>query len=52
MALVVLNFTDKVQLFTQSNSAAKMTLVVTNCDGDSSSLDNLQPFEGRIRLGQ
>lgn len=46
-ALVVLNFTDRAQPFTQLNRAAKMKLVVTSCDG-TPSLDTLQPFEGRI----
>lgn len=46
-ALVVLNFTDRHQPFIQSKRAAKMELIVTNCE-ERSSPGTLQPFEGRI----
>ncbi|KAF9891603.1 alpha-glucosidase mal12 [Aspergillus nanangensis] len=45
-ALVALNFTPESQPFTQATVAGEMKLLVSNSPG--SSLDTLQPFEGRI----
>ncbi|KAG2413174.1 hypothetical protein HFD88_002363 [Aspergillus terreus] len=47
-ALVALNFTPESQPFTQASKAKDMQLLVSN--SPESSLDVLQPFEGRIYI--
>jgi alpha-glucosidase len=45
-ALIVLNFTPASQPFTQVEKVVGKSLLVSNCD--SSSLETLEPFEGRV----
>ncbi|OQD61576.1 hypothetical protein PENPOL_c016G07672 [Penicillium polonicum] len=47
-ALVILNFTDKPQPFTQAEKTAGMKLLVGNYS--DSSLETLKPFEGRVYI--